>query len=498
MRPTMPSMTVDAPVPGIVKPAPATIDASGLALLGISAGVFLAILDTSVVSLLLPRISLEFHAAVSAVAWVPNAYVLAYALLIVTAGVLGDRVGRKRVWMAGAALFGVGALVDAVAPSLAWLVLGRVVQGIGAAAFLTVGMAIINVSFAHRRPWAFGMYLLAANLAGAAGPFLGGAVLQFFGWRAVFWLLIPVSVVASGIVFWSVSESVGSRKPPDLVGLALVSAGLIALNFWLLQGSSWGWTSPATLLAMLLAVVGIASFIAWELRSRSPMVRLQVFRERKFAGYTIAGAAAWFANLATGLYLSVYLQRVLGFRPILAGTIFLAWGVPAAISSTLSSRVVTRFGGQRVALASLLGISLSFIPWAFVGSTWPVWLVVLLVLPWGWFSTWVHTVSMPGAISSFPDAESGLASATFNTVRQVGSSLGIALPGAALAAVSGGLLVGPALLGGLEAAFAMRAGVFIAATIAVFVLLLSPTEDNRALPAERKHPPQGSSLGPQR
>ena len=449
----------------------AAVSGSGLALLGISAGIFLAILDTSVVSLLLPRISLDFHSTVSAVAWVPNAYVLAYALLIVTAGVLGDRVGRKRVWIAGAAIFGFGALIDAVAPSMAWLIVGRVVQGIGAAAFITVGMAMINVAFASRRPWAFGMYMLAANVAGAAGPFLGGAVLQFAGWRAVFWILIPVSAAAAGITLLSVSESTGARKPADLVGLGLVSTGMIALNFGLLQGPSWGWTSLPTVLALILATAGIAGFVSWELRSRFPMVRLQVFRERVFVGYTIAGAAAWFANLATGLYLSIYLQRILGFRPIVAGAVFLAWGVPAAVSSTLSSRAVMRFGGEAVGLASLVGISLSFIPWVLAGPSWPAWLVVLLILPWGWFSTWVHTVSMPGAISSFPAAESGVASATFNTVRQVGSSMGIALPGAALAAVSGGVLEGPALLGGLQAAFAVRAGIFVAATIAVFILL---------------------------
>jgi predicted MFS family arabinose efflux permease len=341
-------------------------------------------------------------------------------------------------------------------------------------------MAMINVAFSARRPWAFGIYLLAANVAGAAGPFLGGAILQVFGWRTVFLVLIPIAGVAAAVTLVCVRESSGARRPPDPVGLLLVSVGMVALNFGLLQGPVWGWASPATALAVLVSIAGIGGFIAWELQSSHPMVRLRIFGESRFMGYTIAGSAAWFANLATGLYLSIYLQRIIGLRPFLAGAVFLAWGVPAAISASVSSRVVERFGGDRVALTSLAGISLSFLPWAFANGTWPVWLVVLLVLPWGWFSSWVHTVSMPGALSAFPAAESGVASATFNTVRQVGSSMGIALPGAALVAVSGGLLSGPGLAVGLESAFAVRAAVFLVATIAVFMLLLAPMRSSRA------------------
>lgn len=444
---------------------------SGLGLLGIAAGAFVAILDTSVVSLLIPRIALDLHTSMNTTAWVANSYVLAYALLIATAGVLGDRVGRRLVWATGAGLFALGALVDATAPDIGWLIAGRVVQGVGAAAFLTVGMALVSVGFSARRPWAFGMYLLAANIGGAAGPFVGGAILQLLGWRAVFWLLIPVTAAAAAVTLAAVPESTGARRRPDLAGLVLVSIGMVALNVGLLQGPSWGWTSTATLLVGLVAVAGTAAFIAWELRSTHPMLRLRVFGQRRFLGYTIAGTAAWFANLATGLYLSVYLQRVLGLDPFLAGAVFLAWGVPAAISASMSSRAIGRYGDTRVAMVSLVAISLSFLPWLFAGGTWPAWLAVVLVLPWGWFSSWVHTVSMPGAISAFPAAESGVASATFNTVRQVGSSMGIALPGAALAAVSGGALAGPGLLGGLQAAFAMRFGVFALATIAAGLLL---------------------------
>ena len=461
-------------------PATASESGSGLALLGISAGVFAAILDTSVVSLLLPRISMDFHSTVSATAWVANSYVLAYALLIATAGVLGDRLGRKRVWLAGAALFALGALIDAMAPDIGWLIAGRVVQGIGTAAFLTVGMAIINVAFSERRPWAFGMYLLAANIGGAAGHFLGGAILQVAGWRAVFWMLIPIAVVAAILTLVAVRESSGARRRPDLAGLLLISVGMVALNVALLQGPTWGWASPATGLAVLMAIAGTGAFIGWELRSTNPMVRLQVFGQRRFLGYTVAGTAAWFANLSTGLYVSIYLQRALGLSPLAAGVVFLAWGVPAAISASFSSRAIGRFGADRVALVSLVAIAASFVPWVFAGGRWPAWVVLLLMLPWGWFSAWVHTVSMPGAISAFPATEAGVASATFNTVRQVGSSMGIALPGAALAAISGGLMAGPALLGGLQGAFAVRAGVFTAATIAAILLLLGPVRSARA------------------
>jgi MFS family permease len=255
---------------------------------------FTAILDTSVVGLMLPLIGRDLHAHVADLAWVANSYVLTYAVLLASAGVLGDRYGRKRVFMIGLALFGIGSVACAVAPSVAWLLVGRVVQGAGAAAMLTLALAQISITFPQRRQWAMGIFVLFGSLGGVAGPLAGALLAGLGGWRFIFWNLAFVallSLLAASVVL------VGSRGAPrrlDLPGLALVSASLVALNFGLLEGASWGWMSIATLAAFGVAAGTLAAFVVWESACREPMLRLKTFTNATFLGNTVAGACGGF------------------------------------------------------------------------------------------------------------------------------------------------------------------------------------------------------------
>jgi MFS family permease len=223
---------------------------------------FTAILDTSVVGLMLPLIGRDLHAGVAELAWVANAYVLTYAVLLASAGVLGDRFGRKRVFIIGLALFGIGSVVCALAPSIGWLLAGRIVQGAGAAAMLTLALAQISVAFPDRRPWAMGIFVLFGSLGGVAGPLAGALLATVGGWRFIFWNLAVVALLAmlaAGAVL------VGSRGAPrrlDVPGLALISVSLVALNLGLLEGATWGWLSVATMAAFAVAAVTLASFCA--------------------------------------------------------------------------------------------------------------------------------------------------------------------------------------------------------------------------------------------
>jgi MFS family permease len=434
---------------------------------------FTAILDTSVVGLMLPLIGRDLHAGVAELAWVANAYVLTYAVLLASAGVLGDRFGRKRVFIVGLALFGIGSVVCALAPSIGWLLVGRIVQGAGAAAMLTLALAQISVAFPERRPWAMGIFVLFGSLGGVAGPLVGALLATLGGWRFIFWNLAVVALLAmlaAGAVL------VGSRGAPrrlDVPGLALISVSLVALNLGLLEGSTWGWLSVATLAAFALAVVSLGSFVVWERSCGEPMVRLKTFANPSFLGNTLAGACGWFFALAVVIYTSIYLQSELGMRVLAAGAVLAAWGVVSAAAGLTVERATRIVGAQALLLGSLVAMVLVLAPWAYATSTWPVWLLVVLMALMGAPFAYVIALSAAGAFTGFAPSEAGLAAATFNTARQIGSSLGIALPAAALTTVLNGRTLAPGVAGlgaALDAAFTVRLLVVVAATVAIWLL----------------------------
>ncbi len=434
---------------------------------------FTAILDTSVVGLMLPLIGRDLHARVADLAWVANSYVLTYAVLLASAGVLGDRYGRKRVFMIGLALFGLGSVACAVAPSVAWLLVGRVVQGAGAAAMLTLALAQISITFPERRQWAMGIFVLFGSLGGVAGPLAGGLLAGLGGWRFIFWnlaLVALLSLLAASVVL------VGSRGAPrrlDLPGLALVSASLVALNFGLLEGASWGWMSIATLAAFGVAAGTLAAFVMWESACREPMLRLKTFTNATFLGNTVAGACGWFSALAVVIYTSIYLQSELGLGVLAAGLVLGTWGLVSAAAGLTVERAVRLVGTEALLVGSLVALALALAPWAFATSTWPVWLTVVLMALMGAPFSYIIALSAAGAFSGFSPSEAGLAAATFNTMRQIGSSLGVALPAAALSTILDGRTLAPGVVGlnaALDASFTVRVLVVVVATVAVWLL----------------------------
>lgn len=434
---------------------------------------FTAILDTSVVGLMLPLIGRDLHAGVAELAWVANAYVLTYAVLLASAGVLGDRFGRKPVFIIGLALFGIGSVVCALAPSIGWLLAGRIVQGAGAAAMLTLALAQISVAFPERRPWAMGIFVLFGSLGGVAGPLAGAVLATLGGWRFIFWNLAVVALLAmlaAGAVL------VGSRGAPrrlDVPGLALISVSLVALNLGLLEGATWGWLSLATVAAFAVAAGTLASFVLWERVCSEPMVRLKTFANASFLGNTLAGACGWFFALAVVIYTSIYLQSELGMGVLAAGLVLATWGLVSAVAGLTVERAARLVGAETLLVGALAAMALVLAPWVFAAHTWPVWLLVVLMALMGAPFAYVIALSAAGAFTGFAPSEAGLAAATFNTARQIGSSLGIALPAAALSTVLKGRTLAPSVEGlgaALDAAFTVRLLVVVAAAAAIWLL----------------------------
>jgi MFS family permease len=443
-----------------------------LALAGLCTASFLVILDSSVVSLLLPPIARDLHVGLGEVAWVPNAYVLTQVMLIAAAGVLGDRLGRRAVFLSGAVLFVLGSTISAFAGSIGWLIAGRALQGAGSAALLTMAAAAIVSVFRERRQSAFAAYVLVGNLGGALGPVLGGALAIVGTWRAVFVSQIPVGLALVALVAATLPESRGPRRGLDLTGAALLGAAVLAGNLLLLDGDRLALTRVQVIALLGVAVVSLGAFLLFERGSREPMLRLAAFGHPEFVVGTLAATTVWFANLSTGVYVAIYLQSARGMTVLGSGLVLLSWGVSGALTATVIAHVVRRFGQRRVLGVASLAVGAVLVPWAFATPAWPLWLPSLLLAAFGVSSTCALAVSLPLALGAIPAGEAGVGAGMFNTIRQIGSSLGIAVPGAVLAARHGGNLVaGAGLDDALATVFAVRAAIVLAGVLAAAGLL---------------------------
>ena len=442
-----------------------------LALLGVCFAVFLAILDTSLTGLMTPAIQHDLGGNIADLAWIPNSYVLTYAVLIASTGVLGDRFGRKPVFIAGVLMFGLGSLICALAPGLSVLVVGRVVQGLGAAAMLTIGLALISVAYPTRRAWAFSIYVLAANLGGGLGPLLGAAVVQLSSWRWAFLAQLPLALVAILLTAFAARDARGTRRGLDLTGLALITAAMLLATTGLLKGSEWGWTTAPSALSLLGGVVLGGLFVAWERRAPEPMLRLSAFRAPGFVAYTAAGVCIWFAVMSLMFYVALYLQTQLALTILAAGLVTLAFAVTGALSATRVNSLVQRHGQDRMLVAGLLLLVVVSVPWVAISTGWPVWFFALLLGAFGLAQGLLSSLGTAGALAPFTPAESGVAAASYNTLRQLAASFGIAVTGAFIAAGSGSLRPGT-LDVPLGRAFGFRLlAICILAVVAVWLVL---------------------------
>jgi cyanate permease len=444
--------------------------------------VFVAMLDTTVVGLILPRIGQELHADVAGLAWVPNAYILTYALLIATAGVLGDRLGRRRLFIAGMLMFAIGSAGCATAHDLSGLIAARVIQGAGAAAMLTMALALISITFSERRQWAVAIYVMVGSAAAALGPLVGGLLAQLGGWRLGFLAQVPVALAGVLLCLGALPESRGTARRADWVGLAMASLALLSLNAALLEGASWGWSSNVTLGGAATGLVALAAFVRWEARVAEPMLDIGLFREPRLLAYTAAGACAWFAVLADIIYPSIYLQSDVGLGVGVAGLLVAAAAATSVVVAPAVDPVVMRFGTDRVLAASMFALVVAVAPWVFIRADWPLWLTVgllgLAAIP----LTFVLAVSASGALASFPGSAAGLGAASFNSVRQVGSALGVSVPAVAMTTVLAGRPLRPGIAGldgALDAAFAVRVLVIAVAAIGCTILLLQANRHRR-------------------
>jgi EmrB/QacA subfamily drug resistance transporter len=396
---------------------------------------FIVALDITVVNVALPSIQRELHASVSGLQWVVAAYSLVLASLLMLSGSTADRVGRRRTFQVGLALFTLGSLLCSLAPSLGALVAFRMIQAIGGSMLNPVAMSIITNTFTERaeRAQAIGIWGGVVGLSMALGPVAGGLLVSSVGWRGIFWVNIPVGVTAIVLTALFVPESKAPRaRRFDPVGQLLVMITLATLVYGIIEGPGRGWTSPPILACFGAAAVAGIGFATYERRRDQPLLDTRFFRSVPFAGATLIAVSA-FAALGGFLLLStIYLQDVRGFSAVHAGLYMLPMAAMTASFGPLSGRIV----GHRGPRLPLLGAGVAMIASAVMltrltAATTTISLVVSYLL-FGLGNALVNAPITNTAMAGMPTAQAGVAAAVASTSRQVGATLGVAVIGSAV------------------------------------------------------------------
>jgi EmrB/QacA subfamily drug resistance transporter len=347
----------------VTQPAPATVRWI-VALTGI--GSLMAALDTLVVATALTTIRADLQATVEQLEWTVNAYNLSFAVLLIPAAGLGDRFGRRNGFATGLVVFALASAACALAPNVETLIAARAVQGAGSALLMPLGLALLSLAFPpERRGAAIGIFSAITGLAVASGPLVGGAVVNGLSWHWIFWINVPIGLVAAFLTTRTVPESRGAREPLDLLGLVLVSGGALALLWALVRGNAAGWGSTEVLVSLALGVVLVALLARWERRARFPMLPPALFASRSFTAGNLA-IFLTFASLFTGVFFfAQLLQVVLGYDALGAGLRLLPWTVTfltvAPAAGALADRV-----GERWLLT--VGLALTGVGYAWLVS----------------------------------------------------------------------------------------------------------------------------------
>jgi EmrB/QacA subfamily drug resistance transporter len=369
--------------------------------------------------------------------WSINSYTLAFAGLLFTFGVLGDRFGRRRFLLVGLVLFGVASLASAYARDPGELIAARALMGMGGAALMPVTLSIVSNVFSPRdRARAIGVWAGSVGLGVAIGPVTGGLLLEHFWWGSIFLVNVPVVVAALLLVIWLVPES---RDPEprraDLVGMALSVVGLVAVVYGIIDGGEHGVDRPVVWAWFGGGLLVLAGFVAWERRTRYPSLDVRLFRDPRFS--TAAGVISliFFAALGVMFFMTFFLQLVRDYTALQAGLLMVPFAVAQLIFAPRSAAMVRRFGPKLVCAVGLSMSAASLLSWTLIDQHTPIWVVVVVFFVQGVGMAHVMPPAMESIISTLPRERAGVGGAVGNTMRQVGGALGIAVLGAVVTAV---------------------------------------------------------------
>jgi EmrB/QacA subfamily drug resistance transporter len=448
---------------------------------------FIVGLDTTIINVAVPAIGRDFRAPVSGLQWTIDAYLLVLASLLMLSGSTGDRLGRRRVFQAGLVLFTLASLACSLAPSLDWLIAFRGLQAVGGSMLNPVALAIVTNTFTDpaERAKAIGLWGSVFGLSVAAGPVIGGALVDSVGWRGTFWVNIPVGVAALVLTALFVPESrAGTYRKPDPFGQILIIALLGTVSYGIIEGPDYGWASPRILGCFAAAAVALALFLGFERHRPQPLIDLRFFRSLPFSGAALTALTGMCAFSGFMLLITLYLQDVRGYRALTAGLFLVPMAAVMAVSAPLAGRMVARRGSRVPLMISGAAMAVGGVLLTFLTSASSPAYVLASCLVLGVAFGWLNAPTTNNAVSGMPRSQAGVATAIASTGRQVGSSLGVAVTGSVLAAGLGGpvaaaLAAGSGTGAGAFAA-AARPGWWIVAGAGLIVFALSLATSGRA------------------
>jgi EmrB/QacA subfamily drug resistance transporter len=390
---------------------------------------FMVALDALVVTTALSTIRLDLGASIESLEWTVNAYNLSFAVLLLTGAALGDRFGRRRVFAAGLGLFIAASAACALAESIGWLIAARAVQGAGAALVMPLAMALLGAVFPREeRGKALGIFSSITGLALIAGPVVGGAVTSGIAWQWIFWINIPIGLVAIALILRHIPESFGSGTALDVGGLVLVIGAALGVAWALMRGNDVGWASVEVVMSLSAGLWLSVAFVVWELRAPEPMVPMRFFRSRAFASGVAASFLFYASMYGTLFLLPQFLQTAQGHGPLGAGLRLLPWTATLFVVAPVAGSLVNRTGERPLVVVGLL-LQAAGLAWIALIAT-PDLPYIHLVMPLVVAGCGV-SMAMPAAqnaiLNSVAAAEIGKASGTFNMLRYLGGVFGIAM-----------------------------------------------------------------------
>ena len=399
-------------------------------------GLFMIMLDNTVVFVALNSIQGDLHISTSELEWVVNGYALTFAVLMLTGGKLADMLGRKRIFIVGLAIFTASSLACGLATGAGFLIGARVVQGVGAALMNPATLSIITATFPPRqRGTAIGIWVGVSAMALAIGPLIGGILTEQIDWSWIFFINVPVGIAGILVARFAITESrdESAEQRLDLPGLISSAVGLFALVYGLIEANNYGWTSGRILASFAVAVVALVIFVLLELHQRAPMLDLSFFKNATFAGANTTMLLVALAMFGVFFYNSLFLGIVLGYSPIQTGATFLPMTILIVFVAPLAGRFADKIGSRWLMGAGLVLLSGSLISFSRLGLDASFWDILPGLLLGGVGMSLAMTPTTAAAMGSVPVDKAGVGSAVLNSMRQVGGALGIALMGAIVA-----------------------------------------------------------------
>jgi EmrB/QacA subfamily drug resistance transporter len=442
-------------------------------LAAVSFGLFMIMLDNTVVNVALPSIQRDLGIGLSELEWIVAGYALTFAALMLIGGKIADAYGRRLIFVVGIAIFTGASLWCGLATSGSMLIAARVVQGAGAALMNPATLSIIAATFPPRqRGTAIGIWAGVSALALAIGPLVGGLLTEHLSWSWIFFVNVPVGIVGIAASFVLIDESRDeTHERLDIPGLATSAIGLFSLTYALIEANHYGWGSPRILASFGIAAVALVSFVVLERVQRAPMLPLELFRNPTYTGANVVILLVALAMFGVFFFVSLYMQNILGYSAVQAGAAFLPMTLLIILVAPIAGKTSDKLGSRLMMTAGMTFVAVQLFYFSRLGHDATFWQLLPGLLLGGVGMALTMTPSTAAATRSVPVEKAGVGSAVLNAFRQVGGSVGIAVMGAIMAHEAGGRRTVEAFMDGFSRSLEVAAGIAIAGAIVAFVLV---------------------------